>query len=91
MLTWSIVRFWLSSCGFLLGCCFALQAQSFVKAKSGAFTREAREAEDFAKAKWSAKQSPCALSRVPRIVGTRIYICVCVCMYHEVVAARDVY
>ena len=64
------VRFWLSTCWFLLGCCFALQARSFAKAKSGAFTREVREAEDFAKAKRSAKQSPRALMHVPRIVDT---------------------
>ena len=67
------VRFWLSSCGFLLGCCFALQARSFAKAKSGAFTHEAREArvaEDFSEAKQSAKQSPRALARAPRIVDT---------------------
>ena len=75
------VRFWLSSCGFLLGCCFALQAQSFAKAKSGAFTHEAHEVEDFAKAKRSAKQSPHVLTCMPRIVDTYIYIYIYVCVY----------
>ena len=82
------VRFWLSSCGFLLGCCFAFQAWSFAKAKSGAFTCKASEAEDFAEAKRSAKQSLCVLAHAPRIVDTWIYIYIYMCMCREVVCGR---
>ena len=41
-----------------------------MKAKSGALMRKVREAEDFAEAKRSVKQSLCTLARVPRIVAT---------------------
>ena len=97
----SDVRFWLSSCGFLLGCCFVLLC------KHGALQRQSLEPSRAKCVKWktlpkqseSAKQSPrmlvCALKLVdtctPYIyVDTYIYIymCVCVCMCCEEVCGR---